>query len=237
MDLDRFDGLTRNLSSLPSRRGVLGGLTTALFATLPLALGGEDAAARKKNKKNKKKCKGGKKKCGSACIPRTNCCTAADCDDGETCQSGSCTTSCTPQCDGRTCGDDGCDGTCGSCGNNEVCDSGTCVCVPDCAPANACGADGCGESCGTCAPNPTCQGTQRTVTECRGGVCTPVTTSCGAGQVCFQNACCTKNTPPTCRKQPVSDGCGGTFPANCGPQQFCCDGPNGDLICQAMPCP
>jgi hypothetical protein len=209
MDLNRFDDLTRTVTSLPSRRGMLGGLATALFATLPLVLSGEDVAAKKKKRKRKKK------KRNQPPPPP----------------------GCTPQCDGRTCGDDGCEGTCGSCGNNEICDSGTCICIPDCAPSNACGADGCGGSCGTCAPNPTCQGTQVTVTECRGGVCTPVTTNCGAGQVCFQNACCTKNTPPTCRKQPVSDGCGGTFPANCGANQFCCDGPDGDLICQATPCP
>jgi hypothetical protein len=235
MEPERFDALSRTLTTLPTRRGVLGGVVTTMFAGLPLALGSEGAAARKKKKK---KCKGDKKKCGKACIPRDNCCTNADCDDGETCQSGTCTTTnCIPQCEGRTCGDDGCGGTCGDCGNNEVCDSGTCICVPECAPANACGGNGCGGSCGSCAPNQTCTGTQTTRNECLSGVCTPVTKNCGAGQVCFQNACCTKNTPPTCRKQAVSDGCGGTFPPNCGANQFCCDAPNGDLICRATPCP
>jgi len=35
--------------------------------------------------------------------------------------------SCTPSCDGRTCGSDGCGGTCGSCGAGTVCDEGACV--------------------------------------------------------------------------------------------------------------
>jgi hypothetical protein len=62
-------------------------------------------------------------------------------------------------------------------------------------------------------------------------------TSCAAGQVCFQNGCCTKDAEPSCHKQPVSDGCGGTYPPNCGQQQHCCDGPDGDLICRSLPCP
>ncbi len=212
MDFNRFDDLSRALGSVPSRRGVLVGLTSALFATLPLALS-NDAAARKRKKKGKKNRK--KDKPSPPPPPPPDC---------------------TPQCDGRICGDDGCGGTCGECSTNEICDSGTCVCVPACAPANACGADGCGGSCGACAVNQTCTGTQLTRHECRGGVCTPVTTSCGAGQRCFQNACCKPTVPPRCRKQAIPDGCGGTHPANC--TGFCCEGPGGgELICQATPCP
>jgi hypothetical protein len=65
----------------------------------------------------------------------------------------------------------------------------------------------------------------------------PIATSCGGGQVCFQNACCSKDPRPACHKQAVPDGCGGTYPPNCGQQQHCCDDGNGDLICRSLPCP
>jgi hypothetical protein len=55
MDLDRIDDLTRVLTRVPSRRGVLVGLASALAATLPLALG--DEAAAKKRRKHKRKTK------------------------------------------------------------------------------------------------------------------------------------------------------------------------------------
>lgn len=34
---------------------------------------------------------------------------------------------CTPQCSGKTCGDDGCGGSCGNCANGESCESNACV--------------------------------------------------------------------------------------------------------------
>jgi neutral ceramidase len=34
---------------------------------------------------------------------------------------------CTPDCNGKVCGSDGCGGSCGSCGNNKVCSGGQCV--------------------------------------------------------------------------------------------------------------
>ena len=41
---------------------------------------------------------------------------------------GYCYSACTPNCTGKECGDDGCGGSCGSCGTNEHCSSGSCVC-------------------------------------------------------------------------------------------------------------
>ena len=62
---------------------------------------------------------------------------------------------CTPSCDFKYCGDDGCGQVCGTCeGAQEVCTEGQCVCVPDCT-SNICGPDGCGGACGDdmlCAP-------------------------------------------------------------------------------------
>ena len=34
---------------------------------------------------------------------------------------------CTPECDGAECGDDGCGGVCGTCGSDDVCSDGECV--------------------------------------------------------------------------------------------------------------
>jgi hypothetical protein len=68
------------------------------------------------------------------------------------------TTQCTPSCGARTCGNDGCGGSCGSCGAAQYCSAaGACVaqCVPSCA-GRTCGEDGCGGSCGTCPSGQTC---------------------------------------------------------------------------------
>ena len=76
--------------------------------------------------------------------------------------------SCTPACDGRECGDDGCGGTCGSCPVvAPVCDKGACVleCTPDCEGLE-CGDDGCGGDCGSCDDGLAC-----TIESCSAGVC------------------------------------------------------------------
>jgi hypothetical protein len=66
---------------------------------------------------------------------------------------------CTPDCEGRQCGGDGCGGSCGDCltAGLPFCQSGTCVaeCQPSC-PDGACGQDGCGGSCGNCGAGETC---------------------------------------------------------------------------------
>ena len=64
------------------------------------------------------------------------------------CQAGQC--SCSSQCAGLECGDNGCGGTCGSCpGALNQCVFGTCECVPDC-QGKTCGVNGCGGWCGFC---------------------------------------------------------------------------------------
>lgn len=86
---------------------------------------------------------------------------------------------CTPDCKDKTCGDNGCGGSCGTCGNNEECKEGNCectvgseacqdvccdigaicfedkCCTPDC-DGKDCGDDGCGGSCGTCTGGKSC---------------------------------------------------------------------------------
>ncbi|MBT4824176.1 hypothetical protein HN695_03325 [Candidatus Woesearchaeota archaeon] len=57
---------------------------------------------------------------------------------------------CTPSCQGKQCGTDGCGGFCGAfngqCADGELCLDGACGCKPNCA-GKACGDDGCGGLC------------------------------------------------------------------------------------------
>ena len=79
---------------------------------------------------------------------------------------------CTPQCDGRECGDDGCGGTCGACPLiAPVCLEGACVlgCTPAC-EEKECGDDGCGGDCGTCDDGLSC-----TIDSCTNGICDSLT--------------------------------------------------------------
>lgn len=58
------------------------------------------------------------------CAPPRVECASTCCEEGEKCFRGAC---CEPKCTGRECGDDGCGGTCGSCGNGIAClIGGTC---------------------------------------------------------------------------------------------------------------
>jgi len=85
--------------------------------------------------------------------------------EGETCNetSGECFV-CIPDCVGKECGTDGCEGYCGYCAlsynvtyNCNLTNSQCEMCIPDCG-AKECGLvpNGCGESCGNCTGNFTC---------------------------------------------------------------------------------
>jgi hypothetical protein len=90
---------------------------------------------------------------------------------------------CTPRCSGKTCGDDGCGGTCGTCATGTQCSSaGTCggSCTRSCSN-RVCGDDGCGGACGSC----------------------PSGTRCSSAGTC---AC----TPSCSNRACGDDGCGGT---------------------------
>jgi uncharacterized protein (TIGR03382 family) len=115
---------------------------------------------------------------------------------------------------------------CGSCGNtcgqNEQCVSGNCICTPDCT-GKECGPDGCGGSCGTCtAPfecNPQGQcvcpaGTQ----DCSGDCvdlgsdpdhCGSCDNACGAGEDC-KNGGCVAACPDMDGDGFANQACGGT---------------------------
>jgi hypothetical protein len=237
MEANRFEDLLRALSADPSRRGVartLLGLTLA--GPLASLLGWPETEAKKKKRKKKrtKKCRGGTRKCGKTCIPSSNCCTSDDCDAGETCQNGSCTSSCTPNCSGKECGDNGCGGSCGDCsGSNETCQGGQCVCAPGfkecngaCIPNDQC--------CGACPGDKLCDGGECVCpadapNECPGNVCLfggqcCETAECPASQTCINGVC-------VC---PIGD-------ITCGAQ--CCDAAENEICvaenftCQGGGCP
>ena len=87
------------------------------------------------------------------CLCEFNC-AGNCCPPNAKCVAGTC---CIPSCDGKECGSDGCNGTCGTCPGSETClADGTCQeCQTDCADKE-CGSDGCNGSCGSCQPGETC---------------------------------------------------------------------------------
>ena len=129
-----------------------------------------------------------------------------------------CIPGCEPACDGKECGDNGCGGSCGECGENEKCDgNGQCVCanvgcegtccVPgeicfeqacclaDCT-GRECGTDGCGGTCGECngVQEECVNGTCACQPACDGMECDPdgcgeVCGVCGPGLVCQAGVC------------------------------------------------
>ncbi|HUU03666.1 MAG TPA: IPT/TIG domain-containing protein [Myxococcota bacterium] len=82
---------------------------------------------------------------------------------------------CTPACDGKQCGPDGCGGQCGSCDTGQSCDAdGQCVaCTPQCQDRQ-CGPDGCGGQCGSCQAGKICDSDGMCINENK-------STGCGCG--------------------------------------------------------
>lgn len=76
------------------------------------------------------------------------------CEKGNICNSGKCQKICVPNCAGKECGSDGCDGICGNCPGDKFCNASS-KCQNNCTPkceGKVCGTDTCGGNCGTC-PN------------------------------------------------------------------------------------
>ncbi len=111
---------------------------------------------------------------------------------------------CVPECAGKACGADGCFGTCGACGDGQICRDGACeACTPACV-GKVCGDDGCLGSCGECGAGLACQAGQ-CVDPCGGitfeGCCDgSVVTWCSGGVVSERDCATTVN--------PVGSKCG-----------------------------
>ena len=127
---------------------------------------------------------------------------------------------CTPDCEGKQCGNGGCadqPGVCGSCPGFLTCADGMCknadagdvttepeqdvvTCIPDCiAKGKVCGDDGCGGSCGVCPPEtPGCNEGFMCV-ECTGNVCYPGCAPCADGFGCNEKSWqCSMCIPGAC---------------------------------------
>ena len=138
---------------------------------------------------------------------------------------------CTPECNGKVCGPDGCGSTCPpGCSAGETCNetTGQCeACTPQC-DGKCCGPDGCGETCvdncsdtgrtcnsqtceceGVCQPN--CQGRECGPDGC-GSTCPP---GCGAGDQCNETTGQCECIPDCVGKCCGPDSCGSTCPDNC----------------------
>ncbi len=163
---------------------------------------------------------------------------------------------CTPACEGKQCGPDGCDGSCGTCPQGFECDPyGYCDCLPQC-DGKECGSNGCGGSCGECAPGSLCTQygdcvcmPQCSGKECGGDGCGGSCGLCPGGFQCTQGQCI-ETCEPQCvssngqQKQCGPDGCGGvcgqcpggwtcTFNGQCEPPGPQC----GDGFCDFSPDP
>ena len=155
---------------------------------------------------------------------------------------------CTPDCTFDECGDDGCGGSCGSCGSGESCQYGTCIPgsgSDGCTTSSLAGCSGCAceacvcagdsyccdnawdstcviacEDCGECgACTPDCLGKDCGSDGC-GGECG----TCLGGQTCQAGTCTgTACTPDCTGKQCGPDGCTGTC-GNCLTGKTCTAG-------------
>ena len=127
---------------------------------------------------------------------------------------------CIPKCEDKTCGDNGCEGTCGKCQSTETCEnnkcvkkschgdtdcpeqstcspSGECICNPNC-NGKDCGNDGCGGSCGNCKSSKfTCKSGQCVTKPCKDSTDCPKLYTCSPSGQCICESNCGINLSPT----------------------------------------
>lgn len=135
---------------------------------------------------------------------------------------------CTPDCEDKLCGPDGCGGECGQCPlANDTCEEGQCICIPSCAN-KFCGDNGCGGSCGVCDEKFVCLGAVCACIpscedkECGSDGCLGSCGFCDKPLVCKLYACqCSYGH--CVPGDNLDEVCGGTSPGNCGEWQ-CVDG-------------
>jgi hypothetical protein len=225
MDGSRFDQWARWLVTRSDRRGVLAASVAAL-AGATLATESGTAKKNNKNENTRKVCVCGTDGTVGSCqtkkvkadkvkkLLRSNpCASKGACQGRNPCatQTPAQTPSgCTPNCDRKVCGDDGCGGRCGTCSPDLVCADGRCasscpggqkVCDSNCIPNNQ------------CCTNRDCPASSPT---CCGGACLNVLTderNCGTcGTRCSVNEHCVTGA---CR-------CGANGTLSCPPGTSCC---------------
>ncbi|MFH0936280.1 MAG: hypothetical protein V1815_01215 [Candidatus Woesearchaeota archaeon] len=178
------------------------------------------------------------------------------CGSGQTCVNGNCI--CAPNCLNKTCGNDGCGGSCGTCSIGSYCSNGNCVLNQTCTPATCsslgkqCGSwsDGCGVTlnCGTCSSGYTCSNgaciisqNQTCTPSCVGKICGSdgCGGSCGTcsqqGQTCNSNGQCVLNGIVCATCSTLRFNCG-TWSDRCGNTLNCGDTCPSGFICYAGRC-
>lgn len=207
MDARAFDRWTATVVRHQTRRGIVRAIASSvLLAGLGPPFGLDNTEAKRNRKKKKRK-----KKLAPTLPPQPS--------------------SCTPNCIGKNCGDDGCGGSCGACGNCEQCQNGACV---------SCSAMGTSCQGGVCIP---CGGSDEACcfgTMCEGGLKCTVEQKCGQCGGSFE-VCCFGHTCQSghCTDRGFCADCGGPFaeccwPGSCIPGFHCC--PNVVNVCMDGPC-
>ena len=174
--------------------------------------------------------------CSKGDLPVPNCPSNVCAPDG-TCGP------CKPNCQGKSCGVDGCGGLCGICAPNvPLCQNGQCgtTCKSTCGD-QTCGGDGCGGVCGTCKAGEHCvlDHCQPLPPElsCKSKCGGQATGGCGCDGACVPGSTCCNDLTASCGclakcdgKKCGDDGCGGS----CGACEAgkACDGG----VCVADPC-
>jgi hypothetical protein len=154
---------------------------------------------------------------GSLCQTGNNFC-AAPCCTPQNCPGCCIGGTCLPGTTRESCGING--GQCVDCSQGgDVCLNGQCVCTGESCPTGCCDA-GPGHE-GVCLP-----GTSADSCGTNGALCA----TCGSGQVCHDQQCC---TPDCTDAQCGSDGCGGNC-GSCQVDQECT--PNGICVCTEQSC-
>jgi hypothetical protein len=199
------DSLARHLAGSSARRDIVAGLTSALLAAVPLALGGDLASARRKHKRKKRK----KKQSDAAPVPPPLLELPPPPPPSPP--------PCVGSCAGKRCGDDGCGASCGACAGGSVCESGQCV-------AACCGAGvTCFEGYCTCAtPGSDFRSCSCPAGDviCNGAGCCLAGDTCLTPMDCFDGEICTCSTQTcgagndACREEFAF--CGNGAPGTCG---------------------
>ena len=118
---------------------------------------------------------------------------------------------CQRNCNDRTCGSDGCGGSCGACAANQICRGGTC-CVPESVATTCAGRCGtwtnnCGQpvTCPTCPTGQECLGNGSCAQACGSGVtCPSYCTGCSVPNTEGATHCVAGNHPSVCPTQTCS---------------------------------
>ncbi|MCG3172708.1 MAG: hypothetical protein GMKNLPBB_00863 [Myxococcota bacterium] len=151
---------------------------------------------------------------GGVCQVR-ECVDDSSCGGGEKCAGGRCIAfSCNPDCTGKTCGGDGCEGFCGHCFDNTFCSAASFRCEEKI---------NCTDE---CAENSTvCESifmVRKCVRGANGCAALAAPEPCPEGQECQRNRCIPKDAPDPCLERECGpDGAGG----NCGrcPERMACN--------------